>query len=383
LAANNEKQSVDGLRKNEKLASFLRDFRQKLSAFFNGPVIGTNDLVGLDIGPDRIILLKIDATTSPPQLIAYDSTPLPSGSIVKDEIKNPAAIAAVLRDMLKRTGTTAKYAAVAIPRALAIIKNISVDKRLTADDIESRAWIEANRLFPDLVGNIYLDFSVNAPTAQMPDQMDLLLVACRKEHIKPYLEIVQQGGLIPKIIDVNCYALERALELVKQETDGAKTVALLNVNLTQSSMIVVHHGQLIHAHDQTFDGQRLLKQVDEFVKNKQAQAGMENAPIVATDASYHALLQEHFLSHLRHTVHFFYSSRSNISIDKIILSGDISIIPDFASFIQNEIGVKAVLANPFTEMDINSHLNAEDIIKLSSSMMLCSGLAISGTGEKA
>ena len=380
MTAKDWKEKVSDLRKNEKIASFADNAKQFLSSLFNVSATDTQDLVGLDIGPDRIKLLRIDSTSSPFQVVEYASTPLAPGLIVKEEIKDSAAIGAALREMLKKSGITAKYAAVAIPRTLAIIKTITIDKRLNSSDIEARAWIEANRLFPDLVGNIYLDFTILGPSVQEPDQLDLLLVACRKEHIKSYLEIAQHSGLIPTIVDVNCYALERMLERSLDDSPERQTVALLNVNLTQSSLVVLHHQQLIHAHDQGYDGQRLISQVEEYIKDKRAQPGMENSPIVVDDAAYHQLLQENFISHLRHMIHFFYSSRSNITLDKIILSGDCTVIPDFSSFIEKQIGIKTVLANPFANMSISSHLNADEIEKNAATLMLCSGLALSKAG---
>lgn len=382
MSAKNWKDSVSGLRNKEKIASLSSTVMQKISSLFEvANQIATNDLIGIDIGPDRIKLLKINSTTTPYQVVEYATIPLPVGSIVKDEIKNPGAIGNALRDLVKNAGIHAKYAAVAIPRTLAIIKNITVDKRFSSDEIESRAWIEATRLFPDLIGNIYLDFTITGPSTTVPDQLDLLMVACRKEHIKPYLEVVQAAGLIPQIVDVNCYALERSLRAIIPNQEATQTVALLNVNLTQSSLIVLHKNQLIHAHDQTFDGQRLLKQVDEYIKKRSTQPGMETAPVLIAESTYLSLLQENFLSHLRHTIHFFYSSRSNISIDKIFLAGDCTTIPDFSAFIQKELGIPTELAQPFQNMNINQQLNIDEINKSAPSLMLCSGLALSSVGD--
>ncbi len=382
MSAKNWKDSVSDLRNKEKIASFASTFMQKIAKLFEVTThVATNDLVGIDIGPERIKLLKINSTTTPYQVVEYAMIPLPVGTIVKDEIKNAGAIGNALRDLVKNAGIEAKYAAVAIPRTLAIIKNITVDKRFSSDEIESRAWIEATRLFPDLIGNIYLDFTITGPSATVPDQLDLLMVACRKEHIKPYLEVVQQAGLIPQIVDVNCYALERSLRAIIPNQQNRQTIALLNVNITQSSLIVMHNNQLIHAHDQTFDGLRLLKQVDEYIKKRSAQPGMETAPVVIADSAYLSILQENFLSHLRHTIHFFYSSRSNISIDKIFLAGDCTTIPDFSAFIQKELGIPTELAQPFQNMNINQQLNIEEINKSAPSLMLCSGLALSSVGD--
>ncbi|HTM64128.1 MAG TPA: type IV pilus assembly protein PilM [Gammaproteobacteria bacterium] len=382
MAANKWKQKGSELLKNEKFATLMSNIKQQVTSLMSVKGSVTGEVAGLDIGPDRIKLLRINSASSPFEVMEYASAPLPSGVIVKDEIKDPVAIGSVLRDLIKSSGTTAKYAAVAIPRSLAIIKTITIDKRLSARDIESRAWIEASRHFPDLVGNIYLDFTITGASMQTPDQMELLLVACRKEHLKPYLDLLQQAALIPKIVDVNCYALERVLQLAIANQPELNAVALLNVNVTQSSLIVLSNGQLIHAHDQSFDGQRLLNQVNEFIKTKREQPGMEQAPILVEDAAYYKLLQENFISHLRHAIHLFYSSRSNIKVDKIILSGDCTVIPDFTSFVEKEIGINTVLANPFSDMKISSKLNADEINKNAPALMLCSGLALSGMGGR-
>lgn len=382
MAGKNLKEIVSSFSKNEKVASFIGVARENLSTLFSTKPSGFKDMVGLDIDPARIKLLKINSSVTPYEVESYASAPLPAGVIVKDEIKDAAAIGNVVRDTLKQAGITAKFAAVAIPRTLAIIKNITIDKRLNADEIEQRAWIEANRQFPDLIGNIYLDFTIVGPSLQVPDQLELLLVACRKEHIKPYFDILQTSGLQPRIVDVDCYALERAMTLALTKEINLDTCALLNINVSQSSLIVVHKKQLIHAHDQSYDGQRLIKQVEEFVKKKHAEPGMENASIAIDDPAYNTLLQENFISHLRQIVHFFYSSKPNINIEKIILSGDCMVIPDFASFIQKETGIPAVLAQPFQEMSIGSHLNANELQHSAPSLVLCSGLALSGAEAK-
>ncbi len=115
-----------------------------------------------------------------------------------------------------------------------------IDNRLNAEEIESRAWIEANRHFPDLIGEIYLEFYIQPSSTGKANETELVLIACRKEHIKPYLETLQAAGLTVKIIDVNCYALERALPLVTDISSSIKTIAILNLNINLSSLVVVH-----------------------------------------------------------------------------------------------------------------------------------------------
>lgn len=332
---------------------------------------GAEPLIGLDIGPEQLRLLQINLSNSPYRVENYSVSALPEGVIVKDEIKDFSAVSHAIREMFRNSNISTKSVALAIPRSLAIIKNITVDARLNSEEIESRAMIEANRHFPDLVGDSYLDFVITGPSAQDKNQLELILVACRKEQIKPYLEIIRLSGLIPKIVDINSYALERALPLTLSSESPLETVALLNININLSTFIVIQNGNLIHAHDQTFDGHRLMSQVKAYCKTKGTDQPDQN------DEEYLTILRENLISHLRHIVHFFYSSRSHITIQQIILSGDCASMPHLANFVQKEIGVETILADPFKKMVFAKNINAEELKKNGAAMMLCCGLAMS------
>lgn len=317
-------------------------------------------LIGLDIGSDSLKLLKINSSESPFKIENFSISSLPANT---NKEKDYSIIADTLKKMMKESGVSVSSVALAIPRSSAIIKNITIDSRLTEDEIESRAWIEANRHFPDLVGNIHLDFSILGPSVQDSTQIELILVACRKDQIKPYLEILQLAGLTPKIVDVNSYALERALNVVAtMTTPPIKTIAMLNLDFTLSTLIVMQEGKLTYAHDQSYDGHRLMNQAKTVEPN---------------NPKYMDILKETLSAHLRHSIHIFFSSRPNVSVEKIILSGDCSTLPELATFVQHEIGIDTVIADPFANMTMDSRINAEEFQKHKSSLMLCLGLALS------
>ena len=326
----------------------------------------TNHVVGVDFGPESIKLLKISAVNHHYCVEHFAIKSIPANLIVKNEIKDPATISNLLRDMFKEADIISKEIALAIPRSSTIIKNLTIDSRLNRDEIESRAWIEANRLFPDLIGNIYLDFAI-LESEQNKNQSEMVLVVCRKDQVNPYLEMVQGAGLNVKIVDVNCYALERALPLTVNITPD-HIIGLLNLNTSLSTFIVLHNKHLIHAHDQSFDGKRLMSQVQTYLKSKE-ELGPE-------DAGLYNILRENLVSHLRHTIHFFYSSRPNVRIQAIVLSGDCASIPNLSNFIERELGIKTQLANPFSNMTFAKAINTEKISEFGPALMLCCGLAL-------
>lgn len=327
-------------------------------------------LVGLDIGSDEVKLLEINFNTKPYQVKRFCISPLPAGAVVKGEIKDYAAVGAFLRDLFKKNNIQTKLVSLAIPRSAVVIKNISVDNRLSPREIESRAWIEANHHFPELVGEIYLDFDVNV-SVQDPSQLDVMLVACRKEQINPYLELLREAGLTAKVIDVNSYALERALVVINQEAPELNTVALLNLDAHLSTFLVMHENHLIYAHDHSYDGVRLRSQTQEYLKTAVEQVASIN------DSAYVEVLKSVLAAHLRHTMHFFYSSKPNINIQKIIVSGDCSKTPCIDAFIAKEVGIETVLANPFSQMVINSEVDSKQLQTEAPTLMLTCGLALS------
>jgi len=318
-----------------------------------------NNLIGLQIIAECIKLLKINTTEKGYEVEYFSITPLPPGVVVKEEIKDSAAVARILQDVVRQSGLSTKNIALAIPRSSAIIKNFLVSNKLTKDEIESRVWIEANRLFPNLIDDIYLDFVVLGKASDGSPQKEVMLVACRKGQVNPYLEIIRSAGLHIKVVDVNCYAFERALGLIAKESPQLKTIALLNLSYTLSTLIVIHEGNLIYTYELNYDGRSVMPKnqangiSDEMLKNT---LGL----------------------HLRHTMQYFYSSRPNIAIQKMFLSGVCAAeIPRFAEFIAGEIGIEAVLANPFVKMTLAPSVDNANLQKQAPSLVQCCGLALS------
>lgn len=335
-----------------------------------------SDLIGIDISQDFLKLTKLSNSGHQLLFEHFAILPVPNGIILKDEIKDPAALTELLRQLLENAGVTTKDAALAISRSSVIIKNITIDSRLTTNEIESRAWIEANRLFPDLVGNIYLDFNVSSSATGDSSQLDMTLVACRKDVINPYLDVLREAGLTVCVVDVNCYALERALAHAIPAEQKAATVALLNLNLHLSTLLVIHDNTLVYAHDQSYDGLRLQNQVTAHLSTRDQAAGSP----AADDEAYLAVLKENLSSHLRHTMHFFFSSRPNLAIDKIILSGDCASIQHLTKLIQQETNIETITADILTTVKTSPSLDAAAIAAHQAALVQCVGLSLAKPG---
>lgn len=332
--------------------------------------VPSNGLIGLDIGSNSLKLVKINSLEYPYFVENVAIEPIPDKAFRNDEIVNHGLIADLLKTMIKNEKIESKNVALSIPYSATIIKNILVDKRMTEEDIEQRTWIEANHLFPDLVGNIYLDFTILGPYAEDNSQLEVMLVVCRKDIIKPYLEILKLASLTPKVIDVSTHALERALSVLQTPTEINKITALLNLDMRISTFIVVQNNRILYAYDQSFDGQRLMTQVAKYkIDNQKVE--------IDNDEKYLAIIHENLSAHIRHVIHFFYSRRPNMIIEKMLIAGDCADLPNISNLVQQEVSVDTEKVNPFLQMHFMSDLDKQRIEKNAASFMLCSGLALS------
>lgn len=336
---------------------------KRLSELFSLDIHNNNNVLALTISSDFIKLLKIKSLNGKYRVENFDIVPIPPGLVLKNEIKDPMGIANMINDLYSKHPTMSKNVAICIPRSMAIVKNITVDNRLTMDEIETRVWVEANRLFPKLIDDIYLDFAVMGPSSQDTAKQDVLLVACRKEFIHPYLEVMRLSGLSAKRIDVNYFALERALAVVAKQSPEVKTLALLNIGYTYIDLIVTHEGAATFTHEVSYDGNSLKL--------------MGNHENSSNNTEQIELFKHSLGLQIKHAIQFFYSSRPTMRIESIILSGDCSVaIPDLANYIQLEVNKKMILADPFKDMELAPTIDKEKLKHYASSFMLCCGLTL-------
>lgn len=358
--------------RSRQIAQWLEVSKQTLKDWLENAMRSDQaELVGLVINADYLKLLKIKSTQTGNEVEFVDVIKLPAGVVNKNAIVDVAAAADLLKKAMLRSNLKTKNIAIAIPRSSAMVKTITVDSRLTPSELESRVWMEANRLFPDLINDIYLDFAVAGQVGEEGTQIEVMIIACRKNQLQPYLEMITQAGLKPKVVDINYYALERVLPILLQQKNDNKTNAVLNISFSLINLLVIKDGKLIYSHEVNYDGSALFQLTNEWKENQDDDS--EHRAHQITDA-----LTQHLSIHLKHTMQFFYTSRPNVWIDCIYLSDDCAAeIPGLADFIRGEVNKEIELANPFVGMKISPDVDVDKLNQYAPALLLSCGVALS------
>ena len=339
-------------------------------------------LLGLDISSTSVKLLELSRQGEGYRVEAYAAEPLPPNSVVEKNITDVEAVGEAVRRAVKRSGSRTKNAAVAVAGSSVITKIITMPASLTEEEIESQIELEADQYIPYSLEEVNLDFEVLGPSEDNPDTLDILLAASRSENVDSRVAAVELGGLNAKVVDIEAYTLENAFPLIAPQIPGGtsdKTIAIVDIGATMTTLSVLHDGKIIYTRDQVFGGKQLTEEIQRRYGLSYEEAGMakrqgglpDNYVPEVLDPFKDAMAQQ-----VSRSLQFFFSSSHHNSVSHIVLAGGSASIPGVDELIEERIGTSTSIANPFTNMALVSRIKAQALSNDAPSLMITCGLAL-------
>ncbi|MDX1812089.1 MAG: type IV pilus assembly protein PilM, partial [Gammaproteobacteria bacterium] len=174
-------------------------------------------LLGLDISSSAVKLLELSEQNNRFVVESFAVEPIPPNSVVEKTITDIESVGETIRRAVRRSGTKLTNCAVAVAGSAVITKVITMPAALNEDELASQIELEADQYSPYPLEEVALDFEIIGINEKNPDQVDVLLAACRSENVDARVAAVELGGLNAKIVDVEAYALENAVVLISSQ----------------------------------------------------------------------------------------------------------------------------------------------------------------------
>jgi type IV pilus assembly protein PilM len=201
-------------------------------------------LVGLDIGSSGVKVCELQAvgkgSAQRYRLQKLGVAPVPHDSIVDGDIMDSNAVASAIRQVLAEQKIKSKDVAISVSGQQVMVKKVTFPLMSPAELAESVRW-EAESFFPAGQGldSYALDFAV-IEERPADGNMDVVLVACRKDKLEAYVACAVQAGARPVIVDVDVFSLQNAYEVNTTPGGRDEVVALVNVGakFTNLTMLV-------------------------------------------------------------------------------------------------------------------------------------------------
>lgn len=354
-----------------------------LDKWFSG---NTPHIVGLDISSTAVKLLELSHNGSRYRVESYAVEPMPPNSVVERAITDAEAVGDAIRRAIKRSGTRAKHAAVAVSGSAVITKVITMPASFTELELESQIELEADQHIPYPLEEVNMDFEVLGPSEKNPDTVDVLLAASRSENVDMRVAAVEMGGLTAKVVDVEAYGMENAFALIAEQMPDQgndRTVAVVDIGATTTTLNVLHDRRMIYNRDQVFGGKQLTDEISRRYGLSYEEAGMakrKGGLPENYETEVLASFKDAMAQHVSRALQFFFSSSHYNHVDHIVLAGGSAAIPGVDSLIQDKVGIETTVANPFNNMAVASKIRSENLVSDAPAMMLACGLALRSFG---
>ncbi|MBX3173566.1 MAG: type IV pilus assembly protein PilM [Gemmatimonadaceae bacterium] len=332
--------------------------------------------VGLDIGSGLIKVAVVDHSKSQPELVRVGITPLLADAIVEGEIMDPGIVADAITACLAEAGVTSKAVVTAVGGRDVIIKKIQIERVKESQARELMRW-EAEQHVPFDMESVELDFQILDPDGTDPE-MDVLLVAAKRELVEARVRVVSEAGLDAAAVDVDAFALHNAFELNYPDAmTGA--VALVNIGHEVTIVNVVENGVPILTRDLSTGTRRMR---EDLQRDRGLSADESDALLRGFDRSEHldAVLEsrgEEIAVGVERAVAFLASSARSEALSAVYLSGGGSRIPGLAEVLADRLRLPVQAASPLANLVVRDgafeSLVTDEVAPL---LMLPLGLAL-------
>ena len=338
-------------------------------------------VLGLDISSTSVKLLELSRHGDRYRVETYAVRALPPNAVVEKNINDQEAVAEVIKAMVKQSKTKLKHAAVAVAGSAVITKVIDMPAGLSDDAMETQISLEADQYIPFPVVEVAIVFEVQGESPRNPDQVEVLLAACRRENVEMRANVLELADLTPEKVDVEAYSMERAYELIADqlEDQDGQVVAIIDVGATMTTLSVLVDGKTVYTREQLFGGKQLTEEIQRRYGLSMEEAGLAKKQGGLPDDYESEVLgpfKEAVVQQVTRSLQFFFSASQYNDVDYIILAGGVASMDGLVGLIEEKLGTQTVVANPFAGMSVSSRVNAVALANDAPSLMIATGLAM-------
>ncbi|MEM8997456.1 MAG: type IV pilus assembly protein PilM, partial [Acidobacteriota bacterium] len=215
-------------------------------------------VVGLDIGSATIKLVELKEKKGDVyQLQRIGIEPLSPEAIVDGSIMDSSLVVDSIQKLNDQTGVKSQNFATSVSGHSVIIKKIELPL-MSADELaESIQW-EAEQHIPFDINDVRLDYVTLSEAEPGREEMEVLLVAVKREKVNDYVSVISQSGKSPVVVDIDAFAIQNAYEL-NYDLDPLKNVALINMGAGVTNINIVVRGQSVFWRDISFGGNQFTE----------------------------------------------------------------------------------------------------------------------------
>ncbi len=344
-------------------------------------------IIGLDIGSSSVKVVQLRRNKRGLELRAFGMEPLQPQTIVDGTIMDQGAVVDAIRSLWSRLRLKSKDVAIAIAGHSVIIKKISVPK-MTDMQLAEQVPYEAEHHIPFAKDDVELDYAVVVPE-NAAGQMELILVAAKKEVVQDYAGVARDAGLNPVIVDVAAFSTQNAYE-ANYDVGDTETVVMVNIGASISNINIMRGSVSLFTRDVTIGGNSFTEEIQ-----KQLSVSQDEAEAYKVGGSYdeHGVVPQEveriiegvadvLAGEFQRSLDFFLATSADTEVTKICLAGGTAKVSALHRAIEKRSRLTVEVVDAWRRIQIDPKLDAAYLAAHSPEALVSVGLALRAVSEK-
>jgi len=358
----------------------------KLNLGFLSSIGHKDGYVAFDIGSSSVKMVEAAVDKSGYRLLHAGVLPLPPGAVHNNMVVEGRLVAETIRKLVQQHGVRSNKVISAVPGRAVIIKKIQMPRQ-DEDELEANVEFEANKLIPENLENVNLDYQVLG-YLEGGNKMEVLLVAVKKEIVNSFADVIEAAGLTPAIIDVDYFAMESMYETNYEPQAAGAVIGLIHIGAHYTSINVLSNGISTFTEDLPVGGQeftdtlRRAMQISDQDAESFKVAGLMNGD---KGSDLEAMLRpaaQSLAEDIQRTISLYGAIASEEGIRNIYLTGGGAKVLGLTSVMAERLGVPVQLAEPIRNFRVSKNLNKAALEEVAPLLGVAVGLAIRRPGDK-
>lgn len=350
---------------------------------------GSKKLAGLDIGSSSLKLAEVVSSSHGHILNRFLQLSLPKGIIIDGILAEPRELSLKIKELFKNSKCSIRGVVTSLSGNSVIVKKVSFGQMGEAE-LRDLIHDEAGKYLPfDNMDDVLYDFQILGDNEYNPSQMDVIIVAAKKDIVNSYTDAVIGAGLNPTILDVDSFALETMYE-ANYEFENNEIVIIVNIGASITNINVIKGGMSIFTRDFTLGGNAITEAIQDKYKvtfdeaEKIKTEGLPSSNQDNLELRNNILdFSEPICGEVERSIDYFRSTFGGEFIKHIYLSGGTARIQGLTAIMSQRLGIDTEIINPFLKIGYNKkNIDPKSIDNIRPIAAVAVGLGLRKLGDK-
>jgi type IV pilus assembly protein PilM len=339
-------------------------------------LIGNTNFFSLDIGTSgaRIVELR-NSGGGQKTLVKYAYVPLEGNVAVSESKADQQKLAETLSQLVRQSGVSTRNVAVGIPSSRVFTTVADVD-RLPANELAKAIPYQADALIPTPLAESKIDWALVGDSPKDATKQEVILTSVPNKYVEDRLDMLEAIGLNVIAFEPDNLAMARALAA----PDGVAQL-ILDVGRRNTDLVIIMGGTPRLMRSIPTGVEAIVRSASQNLNIDEAQAeqfvfkfGLSKEKLEGQVFQAVSGTVEILSSELEKSIKFFQSRYENTKVERIIVTGGASVMPEFPLFLANKYGITVEIGNAWRNISF-SRDRQNELMQISNQFGVAVGLA--------